>query len=164
MMNTDIHSRAWQLVLESRAGTIGQSERIWMEDHLLACAACRARANSVDEAIRSLRSVAVQLDPAVVEVTRMRVRARSREVGARRPPRLWLWLACALSWAWIAESGTLLWRGFAWLAGRFGVPSPIWQMTFALWWVLPALVVAAALGLRSLQGADSISDVGRVRL
>jgi len=157
-MNANSHSRAKLLILESRAGTIEQPERIWLEDHLRECTACSAHATSMDRTVQSLRLVPIRLDPSVVAATRVSVRARADQLGSRRIPRVWLWLTCALSWAWIAETCMLLWRGFAWLGSRFGVPSPLWQMAFALWWAVPALVAAMALSYRSLQGADSLSN------
>jgi hypothetical protein len=154
-MSGEIHARAEQLILEERVGTIKELERLWLEDHLRTCPGCRARAEGADDAIRSFRSISVLPDPALVDVTRLRVRLRGSEMGAQRLPRLGLWLGCILSWLWISESAPWLWRGFAWAAAKTGMPSPFWQMAFVLWWAVPALIAAVALCYRSLQGADS---------
>ena len=154
-MNDDIHSRARKLIAESRSGTIAKSELAWLDGHMRGCAACYAAAGAMDEAIQSLRAMPVRLNSAMVEATRIRVQARAREFRAHRLPRVWLWLACALSWGWITVSGQWLWHGFAGMARSIGLPSPFWQMAFMMWWVMPALVAAAALSYRSLQGADS---------
>jgi anti-sigma factor RsiW len=157
-MNSDTHSRARQLILESRTGDIAGSELSRIEDHIQSCAACNAWAGTIDGTIQSLRSVTVRLDSAMVEATRIRMQERIRELRSQRPTRAWLWAACILSWMWIVESGLLLWHGFAWVAARIGMPSPLWQMSFVMWWLAPVLVAAVALSFRSLQGADSISN------
>jgi anti-sigma factor RsiW len=157
-MSGEIHARAEQLILEARVGTMPEQDGIWLDEHLRTCPGCCARAEAVDDAIRSLRSISVELDSALVEITRLRVRQRSVEMRAQRLPRIGLWLGCALSWLWISQSAPGLWRGFAWAATKTGMPSPFWQMAFALWWAVPALVAAVALSYRSLQGADSTAN------
>jgi anti-sigma factor RsiW len=157
-MKRDAHKVASRLILVARIGIIHERERIWLEDHLSGCPNCAAKEGEADDTIRALRSIPVALDPALVKITRVRVQQRAAELRAQRVQQFWLWLGCILSWAWIAESAPLLWRGFSWAALKTGMPSPLWQMAFALWWVMPALVVAAALSYRSLQGADSVAN------
>jgi hypothetical protein len=71
---------------------------------------------------------------------------------------IWLWIASAVSWAWIAANVSYLWRVFGWMAHRVGIPSPLWQMGFALWWAVPALVLAALLSMESLQDASPMKE------
>ncbi len=157
-MNRDAHTRAEQLILESRVGAISRVEMVWLESHLRTCDECADRAQTADEAIRALRSMTIRLDPNLVAATRVRIHARAHELRAQRLPRAWLWASCALSWGWIAVCAPRLWRGFGWVAEKVGVPSPLWEMAFALWWAVPALIIAATLGARSLGGADSITE------
>ena len=157
-MNEDIHARSERLILESRSADLAAADRDWLEGHLETCSRCAARAASVDAGIRWLRLVSVRVNPAVVEATRLRVQVRANQLRARRFPSIWLCLACTASWIWVGASAPWLWREFAWVAGKMNIPSPLWQMGFALWWAVPALIAAAALSLRSLQGADATAD------
>ncbi len=153
-----MHIRAERLMIASRVEPMPASDRDWLDAHLENCSTCAARAMAFDAAIRSLRAVPVRIDPAVIEATRLRMQVRARQLRGRRYPSIWLYPAVALSWAWIAACAPRLWRSFAWAAGRMDIPSPLWQMGFVLWWVVPALVVAAALSVRSLQGADATTN------
>ena len=42
-------------------------------------------------------------------------------------------------------SAPLVWRGFAWFGGHFGVPRLALEMGFVLWWTVPALFAAGAI-------------------
>ncbi len=154
-MNENIHNRAGKLILESRIQFIPEEQRNWLVAHLEICPACAARAAGTERAVSSLRLAHVALDPVVVEITRRRVRFRAQQLQPRHMPSLGLWLACAASWLWIALSAPWLWRWFAWAAGKMNIPSPFWQMGYALWWAVPALIAAGALSMRSLQDADA---------
>jgi hypothetical protein len=104
--------------------------------------------------VRSLRSMPVQFNPVMLRATRLAVYQRALELNARRKTLAWIWLAAALSWAWMAASTPYIWRAVEWIAGRLAIPKLIWQMGFGLWWVLPALAVAAVLSeLRPRQAA-----------
>jgi len=158
-MSENTHERAEQLILQSQAENLTTADLKWLEAHLASCPACARRAAATDHAIRSIRSVSVRVNPALVEMTRLRVRRRALELGRRRLPGIWLWIASAVSWAWIAASVSCLWRFFGWMAHRVGIPSPFWQMGFALWWAVPALVLAAVLSMQSLQDESPIAGI-----
>ncbi len=150
-MSDDVHVRAQKLILRSNVEGLGASDLSWLDAHLSSCPECERRAAATEEAIQAIRSVSVRVDPALVEAARRRVHRRARELERGRLPGTWFWLASAASWLWIAASFSFLWRGFGWVAARVGIPSPFWQMGFALWWAVPALVLVAALSVRSLQ-------------
>jgi hypothetical protein len=44
------------------------------------------------------------------------------------------------------------------MAHRVGIPSPLWQMGFAMWWAVPALVLAAVLSMQSLQDESLMQE------
>jgi anti-sigma factor RsiW len=157
-MSENMHRRAEQLILQSQAENVASADLKWLEVHLATCAACARCAAATDHAVQSIRSVSIRLNPALVEMTRLRVRQRAQELDRRRLPGMWLWIVAAISWAWIAASMSYLWRGFGWMAHRVGIPSPLWQMGFAMWWVAPALILAAVLSLRSLQDASPMQE------
>lgn len=153
-MSQDIHERAARLIFRSQVEAVGEEDLRWLDAHLAVCQACAERAAATKRAIQAVRSASVQINPALVEMTRLRVRRRAEQLGTRRVPGPWFWIVSALSWIWIAASAPYLWRGFGWMAHKVGIPSPIWQMSFALWWAVPALFIAAALSIQSLQDAS----------
>ncbi len=150
-MSENIHERAARLIFRAQTESVAAADVKWLEAHLAACPACTERAAATQRAIQAVRSVSVRVAPELVEVTRLRVRRRAQQLQSRVVPGMWFWIISALSWAWIAVSTLYLWRGFGWMAHRIGIPSPFWQMGFALWWAIPALVLAALLSLGSLQ-------------
>jgi anti-sigma factor RsiW len=157
-MSENMHGRAEQLILQSQVENVTAADLKWLEAHLASCPACARRAAAMDHAIQSIRSVSVRVNPALVEMTRLRVRRRAQELDRRRLPGMWLWVVSAISWAWIAASASYLWRGFGWMAHRVGIPSPLWQMGFAMWWAVPALVLAAVLSMQSLQDESLMQE------
>jgi hypothetical protein len=153
-MTEDLHAKAKRLIEAARVEGISQADRGWMDGHLEGCARCAELAQSTEAALRSLRSVSVRVDPALVSRTQRRVHLRARELSAQRATLLPLWIFCALSWVLGVVSAPLVWRACEWLGHWTGVPDLMWQMGFVLWWTLPALGVAAMLTVRARQAAE----------
>jgi anti-sigma factor RsiW len=147
-MNAKSHERAEHLIAQERVEEISPAEREWLERHLEECAACAESARRTEQALRSLRSLSVPLPAALTSRTQLRVRLRAQELHAEEP-RWLLWLACGASWAFGAATAPYLWRALEWVGQRTGVPNLLWQMGFALWWALPAIVVAVVLLFRN---------------
>jgi len=76
--------------------------------------------------------------------TQLRVRLRAQQAGESSRNGLLLWIITAASWLLGVLSAPLVWRGFAWFGGHFGVPRLALEMGFVLWWGIPALLAAAA--------------------
>ncbi len=151
-MRDDVHGRAARLILDAQIDEISDSDREWLANHMETCVACAAHAASIQATVRFVRSAPVELDPAVVSKTRTMVQQRARDLHQGTTSRVLLGLAVVLSWAWIIASTPYLWRGLEWISTKIGVPRLIWQMAFGLWWVLPALALAAVLSeLRNRQ-------------
>ncbi len=157
-MNGSDHERAAQLIFRSQLEHVTAEDSDWLEAHLAICVECSERAAMMRRTVLAIRSISVQVDPVLIERTRLRVRQRAQVLGSRSSPGMWLWVVSAISWAWMAASASYMWRGFGWVAHRVGIPSPLWQMGFALWWVVPALIVAAVLSLHSLGSAEPIKE------
>lgn len=147
-MNAKSHERAEHLIAQERVEEISVAEREWLERHLKECAVCARSARSTEQALRSLRSLSVPIPAALTSRTQLRVRLRAQELRAEEP-RWLLWLACGASWAFGAATAPYLWRALEWVGHRTGVPNLLWQMGFALWWVLPAIIVAVVLLFRN---------------
>jgi anti-sigma factor RsiW len=162
-MSDDVHQRAERLIVASRVEELSASEREWLNLHLESCARCARCADSTEQALRSLRAVSVRVSPDLIRATRLRVYARALERRERRTQLTMLWISCALSWVLGAFSAPFVWRAFAWLGEHHKMPVIAWQLGFALWWTLPAAVVAVVLVVRRAQAQGIGGSVHRLR-
>jgi len=153
-MSEDLHPRAERLMIESKIGPIPETELQWLNVHLEECTRCADLAKATERTVQSLRSVPVRVPPSLVAAAQFRVHQRALELRRQQEAPILAWVGVALSFAWIGMSGGYVWRGLEWAAGRTGIPSPVWQMAFGLWWVIPALAVAAVLSTHGLGGAE----------
>ena len=144
-MKGDAHERAEQLILASRVEGISEIDRQWLDSHLETCSRCADQASSLERVVASLRLVPISLEPSLVEATRRRVHLRARELRERDTQRRALWLSCALSWLMGAITAPLFWQGLKWVGQHTNLPDAAWLMVFAVWWVVPAVTVAAVL-------------------
>ena len=148
-MIEDVHHKAKRLILESRIKDLSRSDQILLEEHLKICPLCGKYRDGTDAAIVSLRNTSVGVDPELVRSTQQLVRARARELNSRTALNpVAAGIAAIITLMWVAATMPYLWRGFEWIAKRMGIPDLIWQMGFGLWWLLPALVLAAVLASR----------------
>jgi hypothetical protein len=150
-MSKDVHQRAERLIVANGVEGLSASDQAWLDQHLESCARCAKRADSTEQALRSLRSVSVRVGPGLIRATRLRVHARALELHERRTQMTMLWVSCALSWILGALSAPSIWRAFAWLGERARIPAFAWQLGFALWWALPAAAVTVVLVMRRTQ-------------
>jgi len=149
-MSDDFHKSAERLLAALKVEGISPTERGWLDGHLESCARCAEHAAALGRAVASLRSVAIPLEPALVQTTQFRVRRRARELREQESRMHGLWFSCALSWALGVLSAPLLWWGFQWVGRHMALPDVAWQTAFALWWAMPAAATAAVLaGLRA---------------
>jgi anti-sigma factor RsiW len=144
-MRKDPHRYAEQLILKSAVEPLAPADSAWLRQHLADCADCVHRVEETERVIDSLRTFSVAVDPLLVERTRAKVRLRAGVLAQRKSKSGLLWASCAATWAWMALSAPHVWRAFAWLGGRAGVPAWAWEMGFGLWWFLPALALGASL-------------------
>jgi sterol desaturase/sphingolipid hydroxylase (fatty acid hydroxylase superfamily) len=143
-MSDNLHTRAEQLIAQERIEEISATEREWLGKHLDECAACSNVANEMGRAIASLRGVHVDLPRGLASRTQMRVRMRAEELRQHSPKRSLLWAITAMSWALGVATAPWVWRGFAWVGEHTGLPKPLWQIGFVLWWAIPAMIAAVA--------------------
>jgi predicted anti-sigma-YlaC factor YlaD len=143
-VNADAHERARKLIALAGAEELSAHDQVasdaWLAAHLETCAACRVFADNAAEAIRGLRAISVAADPALVSTTQMMVRRRALEMQRHRE-RLWLVsVSCTAVTLCALLSAVILWRGFEWLGARAQLASPVWQVGFLVFCVMPALV------------------------
>ena len=149
-MNESIHERAKRLILERRVEGLSAGDQEWLEQHLDACAGCAAQAQSVEQCVGSLKSLRAELDPAVIQAARRRVRLRAGEIQAQRARLSPVWVALVVSGAWTLLLTPYLWRGFEWVGRSFRLADGVWATAFLVWWFLPATAIAAVLAWRRL--------------
>lgn len=160
-----VHERARRLIAAERVEGIPAAERVWLDSHVEACAECAEEAAAVAAAIDLLRASPVLADADMVRRTRLAVRQRAEDVridSARAVP---LWIAGALSVAWMLVTIPYGWRAFAWLGQAARVPEPVWQGTFLMCWFLPATIVTAIVAWRQAsedpRGSDWSAQLNR---
>jgi len=147
-MTTGLHEKAKGLIAAAPVEGIAVADRAWLDAHLEGCEQCAALANSTEHAIRDLRSVAVHVNPELIDRTRRVVHLRVRELHVQQAQLLPLWMSCAISWVLGGLTLPLVWRGIEWMGRFVHLPAPIWILVLFLWWALPALAMAAWAGAR----------------
>jgi predicted anti-sigma-YlaC factor YlaD len=155
-MSADLHTRALQLIAQSRVEGLPESDVTWLRAHLEECEFCTEHSRQTDRALRLLRTASIPLPEGLASRTQFRVRLRAQELREREPQRRALWLACAVSWAFGIASAPYVWRLFQWFGERTGVPKLVWEFGFGLWWTIPALFfVVVVLMEKMRQGNES---------
>jgi hypothetical protein len=155
-MNEELHARAERLMAQERVEEISAAERAWLAEHLDECTRCAAMASVTEQALAALRASSVDLPRGLASRTQMRVRMRAEELRERAPGRKLLWAITAMSWGLGVATAPWVWRGFEWLGQHTGVPKPLWEMGFVLWWGIPAMIAAAAVILEKKDEQSSI--------
>ena len=143
-MIDNLHLRAQRLLAESLVEGIAAPDQAWLAQHLRECADCSREAAATQDLLQALRSVPVSVPRDLVARTQLRVRLRAQEASESSRSGLLLWIITATSWLLGVLSAPLVWRGFTWFGGHFGVPKLALEMGFVLWWTVPALLAAAA--------------------
>ena len=153
-MIRDPHQQARELIA-CGGHDLRTSQQAWLSTHLEGCAWCREYAQSAEQFVRSLRSVPVVADLALVQTTQLRVRLRSRELLQRRE-RMWLvWMSCVLVGLSVAITTPFLWRGWEWLAERAHVSTLVWQVGFMIFWLSPAVAASLLFLARGIHLTDT---------
>jgi hypothetical protein len=144
-MTEDAHARARRLIDEERVeGAISNADGAWLANHLRDCNACNRVAERTDQALASLRSASIDLPRNLAGRTQLRVRLRADELQERNASHKLLWVVSGVSWALGVASAPWVWRGFAWVGQHSGLPKPVWEIGFVLWWAIPALFATGA--------------------
>jgi hypothetical protein len=150
----DPHQQAQELIACGEHD-LSDSQQAWLCTHLHGCASCRDYALAAQQLVRSLRSVPVVADLALVRTTQMRVRVRSGELLQRRE-RMWLvWMSCILVGLSVAITTPFLWLSWEWLAQRGHVSSAVWQVGFVIFWFSPAVAASLLFLARGIHLTDT---------
>ena len=153
-MNRDPHRQARELIACGSQG-LTDSQQAWLHTHLDECPSCRDYSQAAEQFVRSLRSVPVAADRALVRTTQMRVRLHADQLRHRQE-RMWLvWMSCILVGLSAAITTPFLWRGFEWLGRSAHVSNPVWQVGFMVFWISPALAASLIFLARGIHLTDA---------
>lgn len=153
-MSDNVHDRALQLIAQARVEGLPNIDINWLRRHLEECEFCAEHAHQTDRALRLLRTAAISVPSDLASRTQFRVRLRAMELREREPRRRLLWFACAASWIFGIASAPYVWRLFAWIGERTGMPKLVWEIGFGLWWTIPALFAAVVLLLENARQTE----------
>jgi hypothetical protein len=124
---------------------LSHAEESWLAAHLELCALCRQFAENSRETIRALRGIPIKASGRLVSTTRTRVRRRAEELH-RQQERFWVICVCcaAVTLSTVATT-PLLWRGFACLGQQARLSAPVWEGSFVVFYLTPAVLVGILL-------------------
>jgi hypothetical protein len=150
-MPFDSHERARFLADRAMVEGVSAEEQRWLGDHLAACEECSQYAEVSRRTLRALDSFAFQPDAAAA--LRVRQAVESRVDGmAWTGGGAWFPIPAAL--ALTIAGSALAWQAAAWLAGRWNWPAGTWQTGFAVFWLLPSVVLDGLLLFRGQWMSD----------
>lgn len=154
-MNHEMHARAEQLIAKERVEGLGPSEREWLAGHLHECANCAEHARLTADALRSLRTAVIVLPEGLASRTQFRVRLRAQELREREPRHRLMWIMCGVSWALGVSTAPYVWRIFEWVGQHTGTPKILLELSFGLWWAIPALIAGAVMLIENARQASA---------
>ena len=143
--NSQTHERAESLIAKERIEGLAAGEQESLAAHLRECEPCATSANATAQALRSLRTVSVSMPRDLARRTQFRLRLRAHELQAREPRWRMVWIASGVSWLFGAATAPYVWHALEWIGARAGVPKLVWEMSFGVWWALPAIVAGVIL-------------------
>jgi hypothetical protein len=162
-MKFDDHERAGMMIALSRAGGFSGEpsraesageDRAWLAEHLESCMPCREFAEKSRDTVRALRGISIAAGGDLVSATRMRVRRRAVELQRQRE-RLWVVCVCSAAVTFSAATSTLvLCGGLAWMGQPARLSGLVWATGWAVFSLMPAVVVGILLLARGTYFAD----------
>jgi hypothetical protein len=158
-MPLENHERARFLLHRALVEGISLEDRRWLGAHVGECAECGRYADLSARAVRALDRFALELDPAAALRVENIVRSRAEEMRSAESRSKSLWIGTGVAIFLTFTGSAVTWRTLAWLASQWSVPSRVWQIVFAAFWLLPSLLLALLpLFRRRLLGEDSDSN------
>ena len=66
-----------------------------------------------------------------------------------------MWITCGVSWALGVTTAPYVWRIFEWVGQHTGAPKILLQLSFGLWWAIPALIAGAVMLIENARQASA---------
>ena len=139
----DQHARAHELLLDRKAGVIGEKELSWLDGHLGRCSECSEHAAGMESGIHALQAASQEVIASrqLVRATQMRVRERAAEMEAQRERMSPLAVAVSIASVWALGSIPLTWEGFQMLASTWHLSTAVWQGAAIFTSIAPAALI-----------------------
>jgi hypothetical protein len=150
-MSENVHERALQLIARARVEGLPETDVAWLREHVESCDSCAEHARQTDRALRLLRTAAIPLPEGLAGRTQFRVRLRAQELREREPRHRLMWITCGVSWGLGVATAPYVWRIFEWVGQHTGAPKIILQLSFGLWWAIPALIAGAVMLIENVR-------------
>jgi len=141
-MRLENHERARVLLHRSLVEGISPEDRGWLDAHVGECAECGRYADLSARAVGALDWFALELDPAAALRVENVVRSRAERMRAAEAQAKSLWMGTAVAIFLTVTGSAVTWRGLAWLAIQWNLPSCVCQIGFAVLCLLPSLLLA----------------------
>src|SRR5207253_6807325 len=152
-MTQSSHQEIRRLIATS-ADDLSEAQQALLHAHLQHCGSCRDYAAATAEIVRALRGIPVAADSRLVLNTQARVRARAFALRQRQQWLTLVALACPFVGLSAAITTPLVWRAFDWIGTHAGLSRPVWQAGFAIYSMVPALLVSVLLLFRGTHLAN----------
>ncbi len=157
-MPLESHEKARFLLQRALVEGISMEDRHWLDAHVGQCAECGRYADLPARAVRALDWFAFELDPAAAGRVENAVRRRAEELRSAESQARRLWIGTGVAIFLTFTGSAIAWHTLAWLASQWSLPSRVWQVVFAVFWLLPSLLLSLLpLFRRRLLGEDSDS-------
>jgi hypothetical protein len=155
-MQFEPHERARFLLDEALVKSSSPDEQRWLNTHLAGCAECSRYAELSRRTIRALDGFAFELDPVAAMRVQRVIRGHASHLASNESHNRSL-LAGMMIAIFLTITGSMaMWQAAAWLAARWNLPTPAWQIGFAIFWPLPSVLLGMLPFFRSkLMGRDS---------
>lgn len=144
-MTGDLHQQARESIALGGTEDLRNAQQSLLRAHLEECAGCREYAEAAGRVIAGLHAVPLAADSRLVRATQMRVRFHASRLRETREHMWLVGMACLGVGLSAALTAPLMWRLFAWMGGRAGLSSPVWQASFMMFFISPSLVVSVLL-------------------
>ena len=141
-MALEHHEKARRLLDRALVEGISMEERRWLDAHLGQCSECGRYADLSARAVRALDWFALEPDPAAALRVENLVRRRAEEMRSAEAHARSLWIGTGVAIFLTFTGSAVAWRTLAWLASQWSLPSRVWQVAFAAFWLLPSLLFA----------------------
>jgi hypothetical protein len=161
-MPSEPHARARLLLDQAMMEGISPDEQRWLNSHTEGCAECNRYGELSRRAIRALDSFAFELDPAAAFRVENAIRSRANRLASNELHGRRFFIGAVAAMLLTIAGSIAMWQPAAWLARRWSLPSPAWQIGFAMFWLLPSILLGILPLFRTWLMGDHFGAEGKM--